>query len=116
MRAKYRLTSTNESGEHWLKVTANEAKKMQAAGGITQADFTTLLAKGGMKPSASSIKAFNAMDKNKDGKIDESEANAEGGGEDYSFWSWLKGFATHVLEGVATYGAIAAAGAAIAAI
>ena len=65
------------------KVTGAEATKMQAAGGITQADFKTLLAKGGMKPSASSNKILDKMDKNKDGKIDASEADTEGGGEDY---------------------------------
>ena len=92
------------------KLTEAEATKMQAAGGITQADFTTLLAKGGMKPSTSSIKAFNAMDKNKDGKIDETEANAEGGGEDYSFLSVLGDIGKGILTGVGTAAAVVGLG------
>ena len=83
---------------------------MQAAGGITQADFKTLLAKGGMKPSASSTKTFNAMDKNKDGKIDKFEADAEGGGEDYSFWSVLGDIGKGILTGVGTAAAVVGLG------
>ena len=56
---------------------------MEADGGIDLNELETLLAKVGLKPSTTVIGKFNELDTNKNGKIEKSEVESEGSGEDY---------------------------------
>ena len=64
-------------------INAEEVKEMEADGGIDLNELETILAKGGLKPSTKIIEKFHELDTNKNGKIEESEVESEGSGEDY---------------------------------
>ena len=64
-------------------INAEEVKEMEADGGIDLNELETLLVKGGLKLSTTIIEKFNELDTNKNGKIEESEVESEGSGEDY---------------------------------
>ena len=66
-----------------LKLTKAEAKTIEADGGVDLREMDTLLAMGGMKPSNTIVEAFNELDTNKNGKLEESELNSNIEGEDY---------------------------------
>ena len=61
---------------------------MEADGGIDLNELETLLAKVGLKPSTMVIGKFNELDTNKNGKIEKSEVESEGSGEDYFAPLW----------------------------
>ena len=64
-------------------INAEEAKEMEADGGIDLNELEAIFAKVGLKPSTTVIGKFNELDTNKNGKIEESEVESEGSGEDY---------------------------------
>ena len=66
-------------------INAEEAKEMEADGGIDLNELETIFAKVGLKPSTMVIGKFNELDTNKNGKIEKSEVESEGSGEDYIF-------------------------------
>ena len=66
-------------------IKAEEVIEMEADGGIDLNELETILAKGGLKLSTRIIETFNELDTNKNGKIEESEVESEGSGEDYAF-------------------------------
>ena len=69
------------------KFNAEEAKLMEADGSIDLNELETLLAKGGLELSTKIIEKFHELDTNKNGKIEESEVESEGSGEDYGWGS-----------------------------
>ena len=66
-------------------INAEEAKEMEADGGIDLNELERVFAKVGLKPSTKIIEKFHELDTNKNGKIEESEVESEGlgEGEDY---------------------------------
>ena len=85
---------------------------MEADGGIDLNELETLLAKVGLKPSTTVIGKFNELDTNKNGKIEESEVESEGLGEDYVFFL---GFAFGYVVAHVVLGIVGIAGLAVAA-
>ena len=64
-------------------INAEEVKEMEADGGIDLNELERVFAKVGLKPSTKVIEKFHELDTNKNGKIEESEVESEGSGEDY---------------------------------
>ena len=90
-------------------INAEEVKEMEADGGIDLNELETILAKGGLKPSTKIIEKFQELDTNKNGKIEESEVESEGSGEDYFFWFGLFYMVTRVVVGIAGVAALSVA-------
>ena len=85
-------------------MTEEEGTKIKSDGGVDPEEFKTMIAKGGLKPSALSSQKFNELDTNKNGKLEESEVQLDtviGFGEDYGFWDWLGGVVEKILVAVA---------------
>ena len=74
-------------------INAEEVKEMEADGGIDLNELETILAKGGLKLSTRIIETFNELDTNKNGKIEESEVESDGSGEDYAIGALIGGSA-----------------------
>ena len=74
------------SREITSKITPEEKSQMESDGGIDKNELDTVLFKINIKPSAEITKIFNKLDKNKNGKLEESELSSPTkGGEDYFF-------------------------------
>ena len=79
-------TAAKLSREITSKITPEEKSQMESDGGIDKNELNTVLFKSNIKPSAEITKIFNGLDKNKNGKLEESELSSPTkGGEDYFF-------------------------------
>ena len=79
-------TAAKLSREITSKITPEEKSQMESDGGIDKNELDTVLSKINIKPSAEITKIFNKLDKNKNGKLEESELSSPTkGGEDYFF-------------------------------
>ena len=79
-------TAAKLSREITSKITPEEKSQMESDGGIDKNELNTVLFKSNIKPSAEITKIFNGLDKNKNGKLEESElSSSTKGGKDYFF-------------------------------
>ena len=84
-------TAAKLSREITSKITPEEKSQMESDGGIDKNELDTVLSKINIKPSAEITKIFNKLDKNKNGKLEESELSSPTkGGEDYFFGGLLQ--------------------------